>query len=105
MWTSSKLEKLVKDWRKDAVNDFEDNYEQVVPDLADSFLYQYGNSLRDYFNKIISGAIKISFKENIEPYRRMYDHKAYIKCKTCNKIIYPSKTQYCSKPCEVIGEL
>ena len=52
MWTSSKLEKLVKDWRKDAVNDFEDNYEQVVPDLADSFLYQYGNSLRDYFNKI-----------------------------------------------------
>ena len=61
--------------------------------------------LRDYFNKIISGAIKISFKENIEPYRRMYDHKVYIKCKTCNKIIYPSKTQYCSKPCEVIGEL
>jgi len=52
VWTSSKLEKLVKDWRKDAVNDFEDNYEQVVPDLADSFLYQYGNSLRDYFNKI-----------------------------------------------------
>lgn len=41
-WTQSRLEKQVRDWAKDTKRNSEiESFEDVAPDLAESFLFQY----------------------------------------------------------------
>lgn len=41
-WTQSRLEKQVRNWTKDTKNNSEiENFADVAPDLAESFLFQY----------------------------------------------------------------